>query len=209
MNQTPYFSGYLLKRNAALQTALRLVLASYTRTTIRVARCACAGMSQQTTLSCRDFFTIANKYNGFVQIHTQLDAKFNEDILRLTADFPNTRVILSHCLAGAKPADLRQLFEARSNIYCELSAQGAIHNRLSGLNRPPRVFSEERVRSDWLELIQQYSKRVMVGSDACCGWFSSYSEMIDEIRTNLFPHLEPELMERLAYKNAVTLFNLQ
>ena len=155
------------------------------------------------------FFTIANKYNGFVQIHTQLDAKFNEDILRLTADFPNTRVILSHCLAGAKPADLRQLFEARSNIYCELSAQGAIHNRLSGQSRPPRVFSEERVRADWLDLIQQHPSRVMVGSDACCGWFGSYSEMIDEIRTNLLPHLEPELMEKLAYKNAVALFNLK
>ncbi len=157
----------------------------------------------------RRFFTIANKYNGFVQIHTQLDVRFNQDILRLTADFPNTKVILSHCLAGARPADLRQLFEVRSNIYCELSAQGVIHNRLSGLSRPARVFSEERVRPDWLELIQQHPSRLMVGSDACCGWFSSYSEMIDEIRTNLFPHLEPELMERLAYKNAVALFNLK
>ena len=157
----------------------------------------------------RRFFTIANKYSGFVQIHTQLDARFNQDILRLTADFPNTKVILSHCLAGAQPADLRQLFEVRSNIYCELSAQGVIHNRLSGLSRPARVFSEERVRPDWLELFQQHPSRLMVGSDACCGWFSSYSEMIDEIRTNLFPHLEPELIERLAYKNAVTLFNLQ
>lgn len=157
----------------------------------------------------RRFFAIANKYEGFVQIHTQLDARFNEDILRLTADFPNTKVILSHCLAGAKPADVRQLFEARSNIFCELSAQGAIHNGLSRLSRPPRVFSEEGVRLGWLELIQQYSTRVMVGSDACCGWFNSYSEIIDEIRTNLFPHLEPELMERLAYKNAVALFNLK
>jgi hypothetical protein len=155
------------------------------------------------------FFTIANKYNGFVQIHTQLDVRFNQDILRLTADFPNTKVILSHCLAGARPADLRQLFEVRSNIYCELSAQGVIHNRLSGLSRPARVFSEERVRPDWLELIQQHPSRLMVGSDACCGWFSSYSEMIDEIRTNLFPHLEPELIERLAYKNAVDLFDLK
>ena len=142
----------------------------------------------------RRFFTIANKYNGFVQIHTQLDVRFNQDILRLTADFPNTKVILSHCLAGARPADLHQLFEMRSNIYCELSAQGVIHNRLSGLSRPARVFSEERVRPDWLELIQRHPSRLMVGSDACCGWFSSYSEMIDEIRTNLFPHLEPELI---------------
>jgi hypothetical protein len=104
---------------------------------------------------------------------------------------------------------VRTLYEVRSNNYCELSAQGVTHNRLSSLSRPARVFSEERVRPDWLELIQQHPSRLMVGLDVCCGWFSWYSGMIDEIRTNLFPHLEPELIERLAYKNAVALFKLQ
>jgi len=157
----------------------------------------------------RKFFTIANKYDGFVQIHTQLDGRFNDDILRLASDFPNVKVILAHCLPGAKPADLGRLFEARPNIFCELSAQGAIQNRLSGLSRPPRVFSHDGVRTDWLDLFKQHPTRVMVGSDACCGWFGSYSEMIDEIRTNLLPYLAPELMEKLAYKNAVALFNLK
>ena len=157
----------------------------------------------------RKFFTIANKYDGFVQIHTQLDGRFNDDILRLASDFPNVKVILAHCLPGAKPADLSRLFEARPNIFCELSAQGAIQNRLSGLSRPPRVFSYDGVRADWLDLFKQHPTRVMVGSDACFGWFGSYSEMIDEIRTNLLPYLAPELMEKLAYKNAVELFNLK
>ena len=157
----------------------------------------------------RKFFTIANKYDGFVQIHTQLDGRFNDDILRLASDFPNVKVILAHCLPGAKPADLSRLFEARPNIFCELSAQGTIQNRLSGLSRPPRVFSYDGVRADWSDLFKQHPTRVMVGSDACCGWFGSYSEMIDEIRTNLLPYLAPELMEKLAYKNAVALFNLK
>ena len=157
----------------------------------------------------RKFFTIANKYDGFVQIHTQLDGRFNDDILGLASDFPNVKVILAHCLPGAKPADLSRLFEARPNIFCELSAQGAIQNRLSGLSRPPRVFSYDGVRADWSDLFKQHPTRVMVGSDACCGWFGSYSEMIDEIRTNLLPYLAPELMEKLAYKNAVALFNLK
>jgi hypothetical protein len=34
----------------------------------------------------------------------------------------------------------------------------------------------------------------------CCGGFSSYNEIIEEIRTNLFPHLKPELIEKLAYR---------
>ncbi len=60
-----------------------------------------------------------------------------------------------------------------------------------------------------MDLFKQYPTRVMVGSDACCGWFGSYSEMIDEIRINLLPYLELELMEKLAYKNAVDLLGLR
>ena len=158
----------------------------------------------------RRFFTIANKYNGFVQIHTQFDGRFNDDILRLTNDFPNVKVILSHCLSRATTADFERLFSQRKNLYCELSSRGKIHYRLVGVTRPPpSVFDENGIAPQWLSLFNKFPDRFMVGSDACCGWFSSYSEMVDEIRTNLFPHLEPELMERLAYKNAVDLFDLK
>ncbi len=157
----------------------------------------------------RRFFTIANQHSAFVQIHTQLDSRFRDDILRLSGEFPKVKVILSHCLPGAKPADLAMLFSERPNIYCELSAQGAIHNQLSSLTRPARVFADDGVRAAWIALIKQFPSRLMVGSDACCGWFDSYSAMITEIRTNLLPYLEPELMERLAYKNAVDLLGLQ
>ena len=158
----------------------------------------------------RRFFTIANKYNGFVQIHTQFDGRFNDDILRLTNDFPNVKVILSHCLSRATTADFERLFSQRKNLYCELSSRGKIHYRLVGVTRPPpSVFDENGIAPQWLSLFNKFPDRFMVGSDACCGWFSSYSEMVDEIRTNLLPHLEPELMERLAYRNAVALFGLQ
>lgn len=157
----------------------------------------------------RRFFEIADRHRGFVQIHSQLDEHFVDDILRLTADYPNVLTILSHCLPVAQPADLERMFSQRANLVCEMSAQGYIHNRLSGLQRPARVFGEAGIRSDWRRFIEAYPDRIMVGTDACCGWFGSYSEMVQEIRTNFLPHLEPELMEKLAYKNAVRLLGLK
>ena len=158
----------------------------------------------------RKFFTIANKYDGFVQIHTQFDGRFNDDIMRLTNDFPNVKVILSHCLSRATTADFERLFSQRKNLYCELSSRGKIHYRLVGVTRPPpSVFDENGIAPQWLSLFKKFPDRFMVGSDACCGWFSSYSEMVEEIRINLLPHLEPELMEKLAYKNAVDLLGLR
>jgi hypothetical protein len=48
----------------------------------------------------------------------------------------------------------------------------------------------------------------MIGTDACCGWFNSYGDMVAEIRNNLLPYLSPELMEKVAYRNAVRIFKL-
>ncbi len=157
----------------------------------------------------RQFFSLANKYGGFVQIHSQQDEKFNEDILRLTAEFPKTKAILSHCLPIAKPDDLARLFVARENIFCELSAQGEIHPKLSGQTRPARVFSDNGIRADWQVLIERFPDRIMIGTDACCGWFDAYSDMVAEIRRNLLSHLAPEVMEKIAYKNAVRVFQLK
>ena len=157
----------------------------------------------------RRFYTIANKYEGFVQIHSQFDNNFLEDVLRLAADFPKVKTVLSHCLPGAKPSDLEKLFSQRPNVFCELSAQGGVQNRLARLKRSPRIYTENGTKSDWKNLIEKFPDRVMIGTDACCGWFGSYSEMVSEIRTNLLPYFEPELMEKIAFRNAVRIFDLK
>ncbi|MFM1818174.1 MAG: hypothetical protein RL364_1034 [Pseudomonadota bacterium] len=156
----------------------------------------------------RRFYEIANRHGAFVQIHSQLDSDFVADVLKLTADYPKVLTILSHCLPLSRPSDLERMFEQRANLVCELSAQGYIHNKLSGVNRPPRVHTEDGIREGWKRLIEKFPDRVMVGTDACCGWFGSYSDMVKEIRSNLLPSLSPSLMEKVAYKNAVRLFDL-
>ena len=157
----------------------------------------------------RKFYEIANRYSGFVQIHSQLDGDFVGDILRLTEDYPNALTILSHCLPKSRPKDLQALFSQRSNLVCELSAQGGVQNRLAGLQRPARVFSAEGIEPQWKVFIEEYQDRIMIGTDACCGWFNSYSELVAELRSNLLPHLEPEVLEKIAYKNAARLLDLK
>jgi predicted TIM-barrel fold metal-dependent hydrolase len=156
----------------------------------------------------RRFYSIASKHHGFVQIHSQLDDDFVADVLKLTADYPQVLTILSHCLPLARPDDLAALFKQRPNLVCELSAQGYVHNRLAGLSRSPRVHTDQGIRPGWLQLIEAHPDRIMIGTDACCGWFDAYSEMVQELRSNFLPYLKPDLMEQLAYKNAVRLLRL-
>ena len=157
----------------------------------------------------RKMYSIADKYNGFVQIHSQQDENFTADILKLAADFPNSITILSHCLPASQPRDLANLFNQRKNIVCEMSATGSAHNKILGINRPARAFDENGLRPAWRNLIETYPDQIMLGTEACCGWFNSYSDMVAEIRNNLLPYLPPDLMEKVAYKNAVRIFRLK
>lgn len=154
----------------------------------------------------RRMYSIADKYSGFVQIHSQHGENFTTDILKLSADFPNSISVLSHCLPGSQPRDLANLFSQRKNIVCEMSATGSVHNKILGIHRPARAFDDNGLRPAWKNLIETYPDQIMIGTDACCGWFNSYSDMVVEIRKNLLPHLSPELMEKVAYKNAVRIF---
>jgi predicted TIM-barrel fold metal-dependent hydrolase len=146
-------------------------------------------------------FEIANKYDGFVQIHTMIDSG-SDEIIRVLRRFPKTKIILSHCLPGASPAQVAKLLETASNIYCELSAQGPTH----GVRR---IYSEAGVRPDWKHLIEKYPNRFMIGTDPCCGQFYKYQKIVDEIRTLLLPHFTEATMKKLAYQNANRIFSLK
>ncbi len=156
----------------------------------------------------RKFYEIANEFGGFVQLHTQHNAEFTDDILRLTADFPNTTTILSHCLPLGQPEDLAYLFKQRKNIMCEMSATGELHNRLARVNRPGRAFNSDGLRPRWKTMIEEFPDRIMIGTDTCCGWDMHYTEAVTEIRTNFLPYLKPETIEQIAYKNALRVFKL-
>jgi hypothetical protein len=159
----------------------------------------------------RQIYTIANQYQGFVQIHAQMDGDFERDILTLSSDFPQTITILSHCLSTDRADDLRVLFKQRTNIVCELSSGGPTHKRLSLGYKPlvGNVFSANELKKDWKKLIEDYPDQVMIGSDNCCGLEKQYDELIAELRNGVLQNLPPDVMEKVAYKNAVRIFGLQ
>jgi hypothetical protein len=146
-------------------------------------------------------FDLANRHGGFMQLHTMSNSGL-EEILRVSARYPEVTIILSHCLPGASPSQLDSLFRARSNIYCELSAQGPMH----GIER---VYGTFGVREAWRSLIEQQSTRFMVGSDACCGLENRYEEIIQEIRDYLLPAFTERTLRRIAFENARQVFRLQ
>ncbi|MFM1807006.1 MAG: hypothetical protein RL212_1265 [Pseudomonadota bacterium] len=157
----------------------------------------------------RKFYAIAQKHNGFIQIHAEFNKDFEKDILSLSADFPNVTTVLSHCLSTNDANVLASLFNKRKNITCEMSATGEVINKLLGLNKQPIAFDSKGPFSDWKKLIEAYPNQVMIGTDPCCGAERGYSELITELRVNFLPYFSPDILEKLAYKNAVRVFQLK
>lgn len=149
----------------------------------------------------RRVYAIADRHAAFVQIHMEGTPEGLADLARPARDHPRTTTILSHCLPWSGPATLRALFDALPNLMCELSATGPVH-------RIARVYDAERVRPEFLALIEDHPDRFMLGTDTCCGLESLYDEMIREARVYLLARLTPKTREKVAYRNALRLLRL-
>ena len=158
----------------------------------------------------RKVFELANQYQAFIQIHSGMDESFKEDLLRLSNEFPQTTIILSHCLPKARPADIRNLFQQRKNIMCELSGGGPVHaSMMSHKLGDGKFYAGNGLKLGWKDLIEEFPSQVMLGSDTCCGLEKRYDEIIKEQREQVLAYLTPATLEQVAYKNAVRIFKLK
>jgi len=146
-------------------------------------------------------FEISQKYDGYVQIHTMSNSGFDQ-LLSVSAKYPRVRLILAHCLPGATADEIGELFKKRPNIMCDLSATGPIH-------RNQRIYSGSGAKKNWIDLIEKYPTRFMVGTDPCCGLDDQYSGLISEIREHLLPYLTAPTLRAVANGNARRIFGLR
>ena len=153
-------------------------------------------------------FEMANRYKGFVAIHNEHSQQATQDVLELSGAYPQTALILDHCVFGASTDEIRSILKATENVFCEISSNGATQStpKAAGMMRIHGGFGG--IKDDWLKLILEFPDRFMLGSDACCGLTSKYSQIIDGLRNDVLAKLPPDVMEKVAYRNAVRVFNL-
>lgn len=149
----------------------------------------------------RRMYEIADLHNGFVQIHYNKDDRAIDQIISMARRYPKALTIMSHCMPLGTPEDVRKIFDAAPNVMCEIS--GATH--LHGVSR---IVGPDGINSMWLQLVEDYSDRIMLGTDPCCGLMRRYSEIIQVMRTKALAAMKPETLEKVAYKNAVRVFGL-
>ena len=149
----------------------------------------------------RRMYEMADLHSGFVQIHYNKDDRTIDQVITMARRYPKALTNMSHCMPLGTPDDIRRIFDAVPNVMCEIS--GATH--LHGVSR---IVGPDGINARWLQLIEDYPDRIMLGTDPCCGLMRRYSEIIQVMRTKALAAMKPETLEKVAYKNAVRVFGL-
>lgn len=154
--------------------------------------------------------SIADKNGGFVQIHSEDDEDSIDQIKHLAKKYPNTPIILSHCLLSANVNLISDLLSNYPNLYCDLSARTTLHyvNPDSENAKLRAIYGENFADPAWIKLIESYPSRFMVGSDTY-RYDIDFEKVIGVIRNGLLVRLKPTTMEMVAYKNAQKVMNLK
>jgi predicted TIM-barrel fold metal-dependent hydrolase len=146
-------------------------------------------------------YEIANTHNGFIQIHYDKNHRTVDQIIAMALRFPKSLTIVSHCMPKGAPDDLRKIFDSAPNVMCEISGATHIH----GI---PRIVTADGINSRWLQMIEDYPDRIMMGTDSCCGLMGRYNEIVQVMRSRALAAMKPETLEKVAYKNALRVFGL-
>jgi len=146
-------------------------------------------------------YEIANAHNGFVQIHYNKDPRTVEQIIDMAQRYPKSLTIVAHCMPVGAPDDIRKIFNAVPNTMCEISGATHIHG-------VQRIVTPNGINSRWLQMIEDYPDRVMMGTDPCCGLMGRYNEIVQVMRSRALAAMKPETLEKVAYKNALRVFGL-
>lgn len=146
-------------------------------------------------------YEIANAHSGFVQIHYDKNYQTVDQIIATAKRYPKALTIVAHCMPKGAPDDIRKIFDAVPNVICEISGATHIHG-------VKRIVTPDGINSRWLQMIEDYPDRVMMGTDPCCGLMGRYNEIVQVMRSRALAAMKPETLEKVAYKNALRVFGL-
>jgi hypothetical protein len=156
---------------------------------------------------------ISKRWNGFVQIHAEDDAKSVQELASVASQFSNVPIILSHCLFTANTALIDELLSRHSNLYCEMSARNeSMYGSYLAKQKADKfgwiVFDDQGLKPDWKALIEKHPTRFMVGTDNFNAGVDT-RKVVRQIRQGLLRNLPLDVAKLVASGNAIRVMRLE
>ena len=157
---------------------------------------------------------ILNKHNSVLELHNEpiLNNESHEkmafeDIEKITKNYPNITLILSHT-AMTNPKNLQKLLDISPNVYTNFKITNT--KRWVSFGLEP-ISKRADIYKDWLIFFEKNSKKIMLGSDIK---FlrnlkpKKYTRIFDKRFRPLLGKLSKNSAENIGYKNAVEVYNI-
>ncbi len=71
-----------------------------------------------------------------------------------------------------------------------------------------RIVGPDGINSRWLQLIEDFPDRVMMGTDPSCELMRFYGDIVQLMWSKALAAMKPQTLEKVAYKNALRVFGL-
>ena len=157
----------------------------------------------------RAMLDLVAKHGGVLSMHVEWDSDSVAQLGELAASNPQGRIIIAHCGSNTSAVDIRTILKKHQNLFCDLSARHPpkLHPGLMRKKPEQKIFTASGLERDWRDLIEDMPDRFMVGTDTKTE--QDYGGSIAAIRSGLLANLSAETAEKVAYKNAEALLNLQ
>jgi len=155
----------------------------------------------------RSMFEAAARNRGVVQIHMEPDRDSVAELETVMNAYATVPVILSHCFAVTSDTAMAEYFLRKyPRALCDLSARS--EPLLPERFRSQMIFGANFADERWLKLMEAMPGQFVIGSDATSPQHD-YDRIIGNYRSGLLPRLSPATARKIAFENAVRLFDLE
>jgi len=164
----------------------------------------------------RRMSALAARFDAPVVIHMEGYPALVEDLSRLLAEYPATRVVWAHNCGRSKAPVIRAMLSRHPNLFCDLSGMTNVGATGYGTGWPRMeefsslIEQDGRLFPEMKALYEEFPDRFMLGMDvahAPGNTVANYSRRVRRFR-ELLGQLEPETARKIAEANAVRVFKL-
>ena len=144
---------------------------------------------------------LSARYQVPLSVHMEADSAAIAEMERLLASNRQGIWLWAHTGYSAAPPLLRRLFQAHSNLYCELSWREVTQIGIR------IVDNQGRLREDWKALFEEYPDRFVLGTDIATTRPEDYARLVRYWRFIISP-VADDAERKIAYQNAERLLRL-
>ena len=153
-------------------------------------------------------YDLASQYGVPVNFHFDYHLDHIDEIIRTLPDYPDVTFIWAHS-GDTQPGVLGPLMSQLDNLHIDISSRNPLSSfeeRLVSQALQRLDESDGTIKSAWKTLFETFPDRVLYGSDIGP---SGRLEQYDQIQTyyqEILDQLDPQVAEKIAYRNARALF---